>query len=238
MTGLSSEYLQSAISALAVSPNGEFVVAGFGHPTYRQDSYQQFVMVWDLGTGYQLHKLEGHTNSICDIAFSTDGKLLATASDDNQVKLWSADNWKAYGVGTLVGTDRTKCVTFSSNGKWIASGDILGNVTIWDVRSGRIIHQLRGHSDAVFRLAFSPDGRTLATASWDNTVKLWDPVSGRETRTLRDRERRHENWISCLSFAPSGNSLAAGSYDAKVRLWEAASAKEISESATVFPTRF
>ena len=238
MKGLSSEYRQSAIGALAVSPNGKFVVAGYGHPTYRQDSYKQIAMIWDLSTGKELHTLEGHSNSICDVAFSTDGKLLATASDDNQVKLWSTDNWKAHSVGALVGTDRTKCVTFSSNGKWIATGDIRGNVTIWEVRSGRPIHQLRGHSDAVYRLAFSPDGRTLATASWDNTVKLWDPVSGRETRTLRDRERRHENWISCLSFAPNGNTLAAGSYDAKVRLWEAASAEEISEMATMHPTRF
>lgn len=85
--------------------------------------------------------------------------------------------------------------------------------------------KLRGHADAVQRLAFSPNGKTLATASWDNTIKLWDPLSGRETRTLRD----HEDWISCLAFSPDGNTLATGSFDAKVRLWTATSEREIAK---------
>src|SRR5262249_5126836 len=122
--------------------------------------------------------------------------------------------------------ERMKCVAFSPDREWILAGDSNGVVTIWETATGRLLQQLRGHTDLVGRIAFSPDGRTLATASWDHTVKLWDPLCGREMRTLRD----HEDWISCLAFPPDGNTLATGSFDAKIRLWEAATTAEISAS--------
>jgi WD40 repeat protein/serine/threonine protein kinase len=228
---LPTYFRQSAIGTMAVSPCGRFVAAGFGHPTFHQSDYEQVAKVWELGTGRELATLHGHSNTICDVAFSRDGKLLATASDDHQVKLWSTENWEPLDVGTLRGAERMKCVTFSSDDQWIVAGDFNGAVTIWETASGRRVNELRGHTDLVQRLVFSADGRTLATASWDNTVKLWDPLSGREIRTLRD----HKDWISCLAFAPDGNTLATGSFDAKVRLWEAATASDIS--ATVADDR-
>lgn len=217
-------FRESSLGTLAVSPKGDFVAAGFGHPTFHDDDYEQVAKVWNLSSGGDPINLTGHNNTICDVAFSRDGRWLATASDDGLVKLWSVGPWRvtnSFGDGT----DRFKSVSLSPDGKWIAVGDAKGVVTIWETSGGRLVSQLRGHADAVYRLTFSPDGRTLATASWDNTVKLWDPVIGRETRTLRG----HRKWISCLAFSPDGNTLATGSYDATVRLWQAASADEIEK---------
>lgn len=217
-------FRESSLGALAVSPKGDFVAAGFGHPTFHDDNYDQVGKVWSLSQRGEPTTLTGHENTICDVAFSRDGEWLATASDDGLVKLWSVGTWRvtrSFGDGT----ERFKSVAFSPDGKWIAAGTATGVVTIWETSSGRLLNHLRGHADAVYRLAFSPDGRTLATASWDNTVKLWDPVVGRETRTLR----AHQQWVSCLAFSPDGNTLATGSFDATVRLWEAASAREIDK---------
>jgi WD40 repeat protein/serine/threonine protein kinase len=210
-------FRQSAIGSLAVSPDGTLIAASFGHPTIHQSDYAQVAKIWDLDSGGLVATLEGHSNTIGSVAFSPDGKQLATASDDRQIILWSTDNWKKL-LPPLTGPERFKSVTFSPDGKWVVAGDSMGTVTFWDSARGRLIKKLRGHATAVQRVLFSPDGRTLATASWDNTIKLWDPVSGRETQTLRE----HHDWISCIAFSPDGNTLATGSFDATVRLWNAA----------------
>jgi WD40 repeat protein len=209
------------IGTLAVSPDGNLIAAGFGVPTYHHPDFEQVAMAWNLTTGTS-HVLSGHFNNIPSVAFSHDGKLLATAGDDQQVKLWSVPGWK--NIQMLRGTERFKAVAFSPDGRWIATGGDSGTITIWETSSGDHLRQLRGHSNAVQHLEFSLDGRTLASASWDSTVKLWDPVSGRETRTLRD----HDDWISCLAFSPDGLTLATGSFDATIRLWEAAPLSEIT----------
>lgn len=227
-------FRRSAIGTLAVSPNGTFVVAGFGHPTFYQSDHNQVAKVWELSTGREVATLEGHANTICEVTFSLDGRLLATASDDHQVKLWSTETWRPIGVGTMRGAEQMKCVAFFDEDRWLAAGDASGSVTIWEIATGRQVNQLRGHTDNVQRLAFSPDGRTLATASWDNTIKLWDPLSGREMRTLHD----HTDWISCLAFSPDGNTLATGSFDTGVRLWEAAGMAKISSAVADERTRW
>ena len=223
-TDVQGDVDMSAIGTLAVAPNGTLVAAGFGRPTAHQSDYPQVVKIWEFANGNMkpIQTLMGHFNTICQVAFSPDGTLLATASDDRQVILWSTKDWKM--VWQLKGTDRFKSVTFSVDGKTVIAGDSRGTVTIWETASGRRVSQLRGHAAAVYRIVFSADGRTLATASWDNTIKLWEPVKGRELRTLHD----HDDWISCLAFAPDG-TLATGSFDKTIRLWNAASLAEISK---------
>jgi WD40 repeat protein/serine/threonine protein kinase len=209
------------IGSLAVSPDGHLIAAGFGVPTYHHPDFEQTARVWNLMTG-TIHDLPGHFNNIPSLAFSRDGTRLATAGDDQQLKLWSVSGWK--NIQTLRGAERFKAVAFSADGRWLATGGDSGTIRLWETASGDPIRELRGHSNAVQHLEFSPDGRTLASASWDSTVKLWDPVSGRETRTLRD----HDDWISCLAFSPDGQTLVTGSFDATVRPWEAAPLSEIT----------
>jgi WD40 repeat protein len=220
-----THYSRKAIGTLAISPDGTMIAAGFGSPSLHQSDYKQVAKVWDLASGRELVQLDGHVNTICSVAFSPDGKMLATASDDQQVKLWLVSGWKM--IRPLTGAERFKSVVFSRDGQWVVAGGETGTITIWETATGCQVRQLTGHANAVQHLEFSPDGRTLASAGWDNTVKLWDPISGRETRTLRD----HVNWISCVAFASDGNTLATGSFDATVRLWEAASAQEIAATS-------
>lgn len=214
------------IGTLAVSKDG-MLAAGFGSPAFHQSDYNQVAKIWDLDSGRELAILDGHANTICSVAFAPDGKLLATASDDQRVKLWSVRDGRI--VRTLSGTERFKSVVFSPDGEWVIAGGVTGDITAWEAATGRHpVGQLTGHANGVQRLCFSPDGRTIASASWDSTVKLWNPLSARETRTLRE----HTDWISCLAFSPDGNTLATGSFDATVRLWDAASARQIADEAT------
>ncbi|MEH2424067.1 MAG: hypothetical protein V7K48_25120, partial [Nostoc sp.] len=123
--------------------------------------------------------LGGHANFVYGISFSPDGKLLASASADNTVKLWDTSTGKE--IKTLTGhTDFVYGVSFSPDGKMLASASADKTVKLWDTSTGKEIKTLTGHTNFVKGVSFSPDGKLLASASADNTVKLWDTSTGKE----------------------------------------------------------
>jgi WD40 repeat protein len=103
-------------------------------------------------------------------------------------------------------------------------------VRLWDVQSGQVIRELKGHKGWVSSVAFSADGQTLASGAYDKTVLLWDVQTGQVIRELKG----HKGWVSSVAFSTDGQTLASGAYDQTVRLWDLrTSALRSSESESV-----
>jgi WD40 repeat protein len=164
--------------------------------------------------------MTGHTDAVMSVAFSPDGKTLATDSGgDDTVRLWDVANHRQLGP-ELTGIYAWS-VAFSPDGKTLATGSgVDDTVRLWDVASHHQLGpELTGHTNTVTSVAFSPDGKTLASGSWDKTVRLWDVASHRQVGAPLTG---HTDEVESVAFSPDGKTLASGSKDKTVRLWDVA----------------
>jgi hypothetical protein len=109
-----------------------------------------------------------------------------------------------------------QALAFSPDGRWLLSAGQDGLLRLWDVETGELRKELRGHTDEVFAAAFHPDGMRIASGGRDRAVRIWDVANGEELVRLPG----HTSYIFALSFRPDGATLASGSGDYTVRLWE------------------
>ncbi|KAF9508538.1 hypothetical protein BS47DRAFT_1488334 [Hydnum rufescens UP504] len=162
-----------------------------------------------------LSTLCGHSGWVTTIAFSPNGLLLASGSDDTTVQLW--DPISGVSIALLVGhSDEVNTIAFSPDGLHLASGSSDHTVQLWDPVSHASIATLEGHSNCVRSIAFSPDGLCLASGSLDHTVQLWNPTSGVSIAKLDG----HSGPVRMVAFSPDGLYLASGSDDHTVQLWD------------------
>lgn len=158
----------------------------------------------------------GHSHRINAIAVTADGRLFASGSADNTVKIWDAERGEL--LRTLAGhVADVFAAAFSPRGEILASAGYDGKIIIWNFESGEIQQTLQAQRQAVTALAFSPDGSLLASAGRDSLVKIWDAGDWSPRWVLAG----HGDRVTAVAFNADGSRLASASLDGTVKLWDA-----------------
>lgn len=209
-TGECLTTLQSQTSqlwaAIQFSPDGQWLVSA-GHE-------HNAIKLWNVKTGQTVHTLNQHRGLVFTVAFSPDGRLLASGSDDQTICLWDVQTGKL--LKTIEGhTGWVRSVVFALDGKTLISGSNDCTIKCWDLTTGECLNTLQGHQHLIISMALSVDGHTLASSSQDCTVRIWNIVTGQCLRVLQG----HPNGVWSAAFHPDGQTLISGSNDSTVKIW-------------------
>ncbi|HEV3263501.1 MAG TPA: protein kinase, partial [Gemmataceae bacterium] len=199
------------VAHVLFSPDGSRLVSWGAHP-------DNTVRLWDAATGRLLAVLAGHKNSINAVAFSPDGKRVATASFDQTGRLWDGRTGQLLAV--LRGhTGRVWHVLFSPNGTRVVTASDDTTLRLWDAQAGELFGVLRGHGDHFLYCApvFTLDGSRLVSGSDDGTVRIWDMSLVERNGILSG----HKSYVYDVAFSPGGEQVAAAAWDGTARLWDA-----------------
>lgn len=154
-----------------------------------------------------------HKYSVLGVVFSPDGKMIASASADNTIKIW--DSGDGHWIKTLEGhTDSVYRVRFSPDGNTLASASADKTIKLWNPNTGELLNTLTGHKNLVKDVNFSPDGTRIVSASHDQTIKLWNK-QGKLLKTLYG----HSGEVESVSFSSDSQIIASGSNDHTIKIW-------------------
>ena len=201
------------------APDGKTLISGsFGE-----------IYFWDLQTGKEIRSIRTQRNLVSALAFSPDGKTLASACAshgapvEGTIELWDPTTGKKrldlHGHHGAI-----YCLAFSPDGKLLASGGADHSVRFWDVATGAERFPFEGHVGPIRHVAMSLDGNLVASAGSDHTIRLWDPKSGKQLRRLVG----HRDVVHSVAFAPNGKTLYSSSDDGTMRHWDLAKGEELA----------
>ncbi|NES18391.1 MAG: hypothetical protein F6K41_05540 [Symploca sp. SIO3E6] len=193
------------ILSVAFNQDGKLLATGIDHE----------IWLWQIADGRQLLSCTGHLSWVHSVAFSPEGNILASGSNDQTVRLWDVNTGQC--LKTLQGhTGCISSVAFSPKGKILASGSNDQTVRLWDVNTGQCLKVFSGHTNHLLSVIFSPDGQTLISSSEDKTVRFWQVQTGECLKIIET----HINWILSMALSPDGKTLVTGSDKQAVKFWD------------------
>ncbi|KAG9490431.1 hypothetical protein GDO78_006003 [Eleutherodactylus coqui] len=172
-------------------------------------------MVWNFKPQSRAFRFIGHREAVTSVQFSPMGHLLASASKDRTVRLWTP-NIKGESVIFKAHTASIRSVDFSANGQSIITASDDKSVKAWSVRHQRFLFSLTQHTNWVRCARFSPDGRLIASCSDDKAIRIWDTANRVCINTFMDY-KGHSNYVS---FNPSGTCVASAGSNSTVKVWD------------------
>jgi WD40 repeat protein len=208
------------VTAVAFSPDGGRLVSG---------SWDRTVKFWEVSTGEQLGAVTNDMKEVQSLAFSRDGRWLATENSSDTTSLrdpstgWEIRVFPSDKPLGPLGSNWVYSIAFSPDGRWLASALDDKTVRLWDVSTGRKVRDLTGLRRAVVYIAFSPNGRLLATGDDQKNIRIWDPASGEEIYKLTG----HKKPVYAVAFSPDSRWLASASADRTVKIWDLADGHEV-----------
>ena len=208
-------------TAVAISRNGQYWAAADPDGDVR-------VWEWGQEAKQTLHLAwHAHVTNIFALAFSPDGRTLASGGWDNAVKLWEVEHGTLLWTGWHTG--QVNDIAFAPDGYRLASGGDDGLIRVWDTRSGAQVQQLASQGAPVHSLDWSSDGRMLASGYADGSIWIWKPELPEPD--IHARLSEHVAWVTGLAFSPDSTQLASTGHDGTVKLWKV-------ESGSCFQTFF
>jgi WD40 repeat protein/serine/threonine protein kinase len=214
--------LDGTVDSVVFSPDGQLLAAAINHSKPREEAGPGEVKLWDMRTRRELHCLRGHSKLVGSIAFSPDGKWLASASADQTLKLWDVATGKE--MQTLRGkANGIHGVAIHPDGQRLAWGNGDGTVTCWDRSGNKEIQVLQGCVPEDKNLAFSPDGKWLASPGHGESIRLWDTTTWQSVVTLAG----HTRPVQCLAFSRDSRRLASAGSDQAIRVWDLPAGRQV-----------
>ena len=214
----------SPVMVVAISPDGQTAISGSGPVDFTDDSpgSDLSMRLWDLRTGEEIRRFEGHTHTIFGLAFGPDGRTAATASWDGSLALWDLETGEI--LQRMVDdaeNDVVLAVAISPDGRRALANYAAGNINLWDLETGQLIKNLGLHISTPTVLAFSPNGRFGASGDIVGEIRVWDLEMGEELLRLTG-----DSVVLQLVFSANSDQLISSSGDT-LRLWSLKQGGEI-----------
>jgi RNA polymerase sigma factor (sigma-70 family) len=196
-----------------------------------------------------------HPTGIIALAYSSDGKMVASLGMDRSLRLWSTTDGRQRGsyqvedgqpgnpgappggrqaignlgapiVGPFPAGQSTPVLVFSPEDSLLAIGDTEGGVRVWDLKAGKEkAHLNPGEGKSISDFAFAPNGKQAASAGADGAIRIWDPAEGKDLKSLMG----HEGPVTAVAYSPDGKQLLSGGDDQTIRLWKVESGEEVRQ---------
>lgn len=221
----------SAPTLLKSGPKGHYLAAAFE----AGDSSKRHIEIWRVDDGVCVEQISGHINRITDLAFSPDGRLVVSSSDDRTVRVWNIDTGQSIGVfqhkaavNAVAVSPDCRCV-LSAAGDYIQGNPIDTTLRLWLMVDGSLQRVLTGHTQPVRDVEFFPDGMHAVSVGRDETIRVWDMETGREIRQFACESCKF------ITVVNQGNWLLTCSDDGTLSLLDAISGEVLSKAVTKVP---